>query len=481
MNPSAQQLLTRRQALTRLGMAGLVVAGAGKALTGCGTSGTPGTPSETGTPNVLLIIADDMRYDHLPFTPNAQRLIADEGRSFTQARCNVPLCQPSRVQLFTGQLSKHNNELGIGYAGTNFDHANTLGTWMSDAGYRCGLFGKYINATDAAGGIDAPPGYDVWREIIVERGAYDLDVHLNEGTTTITDQYSTDYLAAEAIDFLESDGPTFCIVTPTQPHAPSSPRRDLADDYLDVVWPLVLEEDVSDKPSWIQALEPLTADEQATIRRDVIGAAQELAAVDDMVETILSGLDEAVLADTVVIFTSDNGVHHGEHRRRGAASKSGPYDVGLHVPLLIRGPGFAPGPDITAPVLPFQDIPATVLALGGATAGLPHQAGISLAAMVADPVPHEDRILLHEIGGGFVSRELDGATGDGITTGPDSPLGFRKLYRYPSVRKRPEGPFTYEAYDLDTDPEELSNWADDPARRAERDALEAQLVALRTA
>ena len=71
-------------------------------------------------------------------------------------------------------------------------------------------------------------------------------------------------------------------------------------------------------------------------------------------------------------------------------------------------------------------------------------------------------------------------TGDGITTGPRSSRGFRKLYRYPSIRQQPEGPFVYEAYDLDTDPNELSNWANDPARRAERDALEAELVALRT-
>jgi hypothetical protein len=42
----------------------------------------------------------------------------------------------------------------------------------------------------------------------------------------------------------------------------------------------------------------------------------------------------------------------------------------------------------------------------------------------------------------------------------------------------PEGPFTYEAYDLDSDPDEFVNWANDDARRSERDALEAELNAL---
>jgi hypothetical protein len=82
-------------------------------------------------------------------------------------------------------------------------------------------------------------------------------------------------------------------------------------------------------------------------------------------------------------------------------------------------------------------------------------------------------MLLHEIGDGFFN-----VTGDGITTGPDNPHGFRKLYRYPSVRKNPRGPFIYEAYDLDRDPNELSNWANDPSRRPERDRLETELLAL---
>ena len=59
-----------------------------------------------------------MRYDVLPYMPNVRRLIEKPGRTFTQGRCNVPLCQPSRVGFMTGQMSKFNGELGIGYAPT---------------------------------------------------------------------------------------------------------------------------------------------------------------------------------------------------------------------------------------------------------------------------------------------------------------------------------------------------------------------------
>ena len=120
----------------------------------------------------------------------------------------------------------------------------------------------------------------------------------------------------------------------------------------------------------------------------------------------------------------------------------------------------------------FQDINATMRDLGGAEAGLPHQAGVSLAAIAASPDDNAPRILLHAIAQGF-----DTASGDGITTGPDHPLGFRKLYRYPH-ETAPDGPFTYEAYDLDDDPDEHANWADDESRRDERDSLESELDAL---
>ena len=109
----------------------------------------------------------------------------------------------------------------------------------------------------------------------------------------------------------------------------------------------------------------------------------------------------------------------------------------------------------------------------GGTAGLPNQSGVPLTNVVLDPAAYNQRVLLHEIGNGYVTP-----TGDGMTTGPDHALGFRKLYRYPSVRQAPTGPFTYEAYDLDTDPDEFSNWAGDEARRGERDVLEAELNAL---
>jgi N-acetylglucosamine-6-sulfatase len=378
------------------------------------------------------------------------------------------------VGFLTGQMSKDNGEVSIGFYGSTLtDHDNCLGRWMHDAGYRCGFFGKYVNAYDTGNGIEPPAGYAAWHQLLDSRSEYEFRVRLDTGVAEITDVYSSDYLAQRAIEFMQGAEPFLCIVTPTQPHAPSLPRADLADKWSDLSWPVVDEVDVSDKPPWIRRLPPLTEADVARIVTDARGALRELSAVDDMVDQVIGAMDPDVLDNTVVIFTSDNGIHLGEHRRRGAATKSGPYEVGLHVPLLVRGPGFEPGAEINAPSMVFQDINATMRRIGGAEARLPHQAGASLAAVAAAPTEYASRVLLHAIGQGF-----EGQTGDGITTGPDHPLGFRKLYRYPSTDAAPAGPFSYEAYDLDEDPDEDANWEDDESRRDERDALESELERL---
>jgi len=472
-----EHLLSRREAL-RLAMLGLGAASAWSLVGGCGSGDSADRGRSAGAdgahPNFLLIVADDMRYDQLEYMPNVRRLIQQPGSTFTQGRCNVPLCQPSRVGFLTGQMSKHNHELKVGFYGSTLtDHDNCLGRWMHDAGYRCGLFGKYVNAHDTNDGIEAPAGYETWHQLLGSRAEYELRVRLDAGVTTVSGVYSSDYLAQQAIRFSQGVEPFLCIVTPTQPHAPSLPRTDLADRWSDFAWPIVDEVDVSDKPPWIRNLAPLTEADIAQIIAGARGALRELSAVDDMVDQMISAMDPDVLDNTVVIFTSDNGIHLGEHRRRGAAAKSGPYEVGLHVPLLVRGPGFEPRAEIAAPSMVFQDINATMLHLGGADAQLPHQAGVSLAAVAAAPSEHASRVLLHAIGEGFVTP-----TGDGITTGPEHPLGFRKLYRYPSKDTAPDGPFTYEAYDLDEDPDEHANWANDESRRGERNSLESELEAL---
>jgi arylsulfatase A-like enzyme len=107
----------------------------------------------------------------------------------------------------------------------------------------------------------------------------------------------------------------------------------------------------------------------------------------------------------------------------------------------------------------LQDLTATILSLAGATATVP-QDGIDLRSPASQ---RADRATLYERKG-----DEEFPDGVGIVT------ATRKLLRWDDRH----GDDRYEAYDLDRDPDELVSWANDPARRAERDRYEAKLDAL---
>jgi hypothetical protein len=64
--------------------------------------------------------------------------------------------------------------------------------------------------------------------------------------------------------------------------------------------------------------------------------------VDDLVAAVVGKLGaQGVLSNTYIVFTSDNGWHHGEHRIKSGKSK--PYEESIRMPLLVRGPGVQAG------------------------------------------------------------------------------------------------------------------------------------------
>ena len=110
-----------------------------------------------------------------------------------------------------------------------------------------------------------------------------------------------------------------------------------------------------------------------------------LQAVDRAVGSLVETLDEqGVLDDTYIVFSSDNGYSLGEHRFVG---KDVLTDEALQVPLLVRGPGIAPGSTSDLPVT-LVDLPATFAALTGvspALAGRRHVAGCRPCSAATSP------------------------------------------------------------------------------------------------
>ena len=70
------------------------------------------------------------------------------------------------------------------------------------------------------------------------------------------------------------------------------------------------------------------------------------------------------IGNTVIVFTSDNGYFHGEHRIPSGKGRA--YESSSRVPLLARGPGFVAGRHVSELVL-NTDLPSTILTLAGAT------------------------------------------------------------------------------------------------------------------
>ena len=102
------------------------------------------------------------------------------------------------------------------------------------------------------------------------------------------------------------------------------------------------EADVSDKPLWVQALPRLTPAAEAAITKDYDATLETLDAVNDGVTRMMKALEEThQLADTIVMFTSDNGFLFGEHRIPSGKGRF--YEPGIRVPLVMRGPGIERG------------------------------------------------------------------------------------------------------------------------------------------
>jgi arylsulfatase A-like enzyme len=124
------------------------------------------------------------------------------------------------------------------------------------------------------------------------------------------------------------------------------------------------EEDVTDKPSVMQN-RPLTPAQLAKVDAEYRLRLESLQAVDEMVQRIVHTLEARdVLADTYLLFTSDNGYFQGEHRLR--SQKNLPYEEAVTVPLYIRGPGIPAGSTVRSQV-GNVDVPVTLSDAAGIT------------------------------------------------------------------------------------------------------------------
>jgi arylsulfatase A-like enzyme len=413
-------------------------------------------------PNILVIEADDMRADEIAYMQRTKRLLVEQGTSFPACRVNVASCSPSRAGFVTGLYSdRHhveNESQGLK------DYNPTLGPWLSAAGYRTAVIGKFFTNLHAR---KRRPGWTTWRGL-VDDSQRSHGYGVNMGDHIVHPKEHQDiWIRAETTGFITADDsrPWFAWVCPTDPHWPYDPLPQTKDEFSKVEWPVDPDPSLEGKPSWVRQRPALTPAQVARTQYMEQQRLRELQGVDLLIEAAVGALERSGQIDnTYIVFTSDNANAVGERRVPYATAKNQPYDECLRVPLVVRGKGFDTGASILV-ACNHEDIAAMIVKLAKA------KPTVKLDGTPLDTLgPDKTRAILHYrhgIGDPDV-KVPNGPAGDGITT------VTHKLFRY-----RVDNPDDrYELYDLETDPGEVTNLAYDPAFRSERDEMERRLDAL---
>lgn len=336
-------------------------------------------PAVAAKPNFVFIVTDDMSADMMRFMPLTKSRIADHGVTFEQAFVNLPLCSPGRASILTGRYAHnhrvlHNDPAAGGsfqtFRATGGDRS-TIATRLDAAGYRTGLFGKYMNNYNGPNASYIPPGWDRWFAVTYNGTDYNWGVSDQGVKRTYASRpqdYSVDVQVAKARDFIRNSGttPFFLYLAFGVPHYPVDPAARHAGLFAAAQVPRTVafnEADVADKPGFFQrpALDPA---EVATLDLQWGRMLAALQSVDEAVRTIYDTLrSTGRLAETWIIFTSDNGQHLGQHRL--PVGKQTAYEEDLRVPFLIRGPKGKAGIVDKTHMLVNVDIAPTILALAG--------------------------------------------------------------------------------------------------------------------
>ena len=129
-------------------------------------------PAQTGRPNIVVVMMDDMRADELQYAPNVNSLITARGLTFANSFSPYPLCCPARASFLTGQYAHNHGVLATeapwGFG--SFDDSATLAGNLQAAGYNTAMVGKYLNGygwmpSKVTGGPSRrykPPGWTDW-------------------------------------------------------------------------------------------------------------------------------------------------------------------------------------------------------------------------------------------------------------------------------------------------------------------------------
>lgn len=416
----------------------------------------------TSRPNILILLGDDMRADAIAAlgnpvvkTPNLDRLARGGltfNRAYMQGGMHGATCVPSRAMLLSGRCLFHVDE--------KLMRDETWPEAFGRAGYTTFISGKWHN-----GDASLVKSFQTARSVFLGGMTNPMRAKLSDivqgkvGPAKLSAKHACEVFADQAIRFLSEpkSGPFFCYVPFDAPHDPHIVPDDFPVHYDASRIPLPA--NFLPVHPWDNG-EMTVRDEQLLpwprtpdrVRAMLAEYYRYISYLDSQIGRVLDALEASPFArSTIVVFTADSGVARGSH---GLIGKQNLYEYdSIRVPLIIGGPGIPAGRRTNAMCYLFDVLP-TLGKLAGVAAP-PTSEGVDFGATLRNPSrPARGEML-------FAYRDVQRAFRDERW----------KLIRYPWVDKT-------QLFDLQADPQETVNLADEPKYESRVAELTASLQKL---
>ncbi|MBI1358614.1 MAG: sulfatase-like hydrolase/transferase [Acidobacteria bacterium] len=435
-------------------------------------------------PNILFIYSDDHSYrtvgaypQSYPWvrTPTIDKLAA-EGVRFEYAYIGS-WCMPSRATLLTGkhQFAVESMRMEGPYPGSEYDPAKSP-FWpkvFRQNGYFTAQIGKWHTGTDTGYGRD----WDfqiVWnRPKHPETSAhyyYDQPVTYQGGKTEMLKRYSTDQYTDWAVDLINgkdrpADKPWYLWLCYGAVHGPFTPADRHLEEYkgIDFDTPKDVFAPRPGKPEWAQKVnhwERGPNGQPFFKGRSIISWVQQyhqgVLALDEGIARVMDALEKSgQRKNTLVIFTSDQGLAWGQHGFRG--TKIAAYDANIRSPMIISMPSRLPQGTVVEKPVNGVDIVPTIFSFAGIEQPWKFQ-GQDLTPLLENPdAPWERPAMLVATGQKFGSDTNVIPKGAGAFHSDVPWYVMIRHGKYKYVRPLIED--LEELYDLKADPDELDNLA----------------------
>lgn len=432
----------------------------------CGCQSTKATGKQ---PNIIVLLADDLRADAMSYsgnqivkTPNLDQL-AEKGCFFNEAYVTTSICAVSRASIFTGQYARRHGIHGFARSLSEEQMASSYPVRLRDNGYVTGFIGKY-----GVGSNMPVDKFDYWKGF-GGQGIYQAkdkngeDIHLTRLMTQQMEEFINEYGSGDqpfclSVSFkaphVQEDHNPATLLFPYDDafeeyyaDTPVSHPETGGDEYYYKFPEAFRVNEGYENEARVRWKERFSTDEK--YQESVKGYYRLVNGIDRAVGDLFKTLEEKNLAEnTIIIFLSDNGFYLGEH---GLAGKWYGHEESIRIPMMIFDPR-SKGSEKSSEIALNIDVAPTILDYAGIDIPVLMQ-GKSLRPLISgenvdwrEEFLYEHLLYLKNTGGWYVYIPQT----EGVVT--DDYKYMRYFYH-----NDPHNPMYEELYNTKEDPKEKKN------------------------